>query len=324
MVVVVVVSYLSVCLSVCLSASLKIKQFCETYSTFARLTQLFELDNIKNEAILRDFRDFGSWQHQKRSNSARRPSKMESWVQSWRPPTKAFCDFSTTCLKHCTCHEQLMPGHTKCCTCHAKSSHQTYRFDAPKCSRNMSLVLHLPRKMHLCISSANVPRLPWFWKCSKTLTFCSLLTRCTIPCACHAKQHLNFKSAPNPSLFFNFWLQNVLRATTAYTFSTCQLPKVVRAWCGLMFCTFWRGNALRATAAYTFSASQLPWCVLKHSESWLSAHLHLLSSHSFSFLIFSLLLFSSLTLLTSAFPSVHTVGSLTSRLPSTIPPGNFI
>ena len=29
------------------------------------------------------------------------------------------------------------------------------------------------------------------WKCYKTLTFCSLLTRCTIPCACHAKRHLN-------------------------------------------------------------------------------------------------------------------------------------
>ena len=26
-----------------------------------------------------------------------------------------------------------------------------------------------------------------FWKCQKTLTFCSLLTRCTIPCACHGK-----------------------------------------------------------------------------------------------------------------------------------------
>ena len=30
-----------------------------------------------------------------------------------------------------------------------------------------------------------------FWKCYKTLTFCSLLTRSTIPCACHAKRRLN-------------------------------------------------------------------------------------------------------------------------------------
>ena len=33
-----------------------------------------------------------------------------------------------------------------------------------------------------------------------------------------------------PSLFFNFWLRNVLRAKTACTFSTSQLPKVLRHW----------------------------------------------------------------------------------------------
>ena len=57
----------------------------------------------------------------------------------------------------------------------------------------------------------------------------------------------------------------------------------------------------------------------KHGESPLSylfAHLNLLSSLSFSSLLFSLLDFSSLTLPTSAFPSVHIVGSLTSKLPS--------
>ena len=32
-----------------------------------------------------------------------------------------------------------------------------------------------------------------FWKCYKTLTFCSLLTRCTIPCTCHAKPRLNLQ-----------------------------------------------------------------------------------------------------------------------------------
>ena len=53
----------------------KTKQVCETSS-------LFELDNIQNEATLRDFFKFWTWQHQKQSNSARRPSKMESWVQS--------------------------------------------------------------------------------------------------------------------------------------------------------------------------------------------------------------------------------------------------
>ena len=92
-------------LSTCLSASLKTKIFCETSSCF-------NVDNIKNEAMLRDFLMFQCWQHQKRSNAARLPHfsklttsktkefcetsfKNESWVPSWRPRTNAFCDFST-------------------------------------------------------------------------------------------------------------------------------------------------------------------------------------------------------------------------------------
>ena len=99
---------LSVCLSVYLSVLCAWKR---SYSTrlpeilnltpsktqqFSETSSNFELDNIKNEAILRDFLIFQSWQHQKRSNSARHPSKMESWVQSWRPRANAFCDFSTS------------------------------------------------------------------------------------------------------------------------------------------------------------------------------------------------------------------------------------
>ena len=76
------------------------------------------------------------------------------------------------------------------------------------------------------------------WKCYKTLTFCSLLTRCTIPCACHAKQHLNLQKWSELLVFLTFWLRNVLRATTACTFSTSQLPKVVREWCALYILTW--------------------------------------------------------------------------------------
>ena len=60
---------------------------------------------------------------------------------------------------------------------------------------------------------------------------------------------------------------------------------------------------------------------MENSDSglfYLFEQLHLLSSDSFSSLIFFLLPFSSLTLPTSAFPSVHSVGSLTSKLPSNI------
>ena len=46
-------------------------------------------------------------------------------------------------------------------------------------------------------------------------------------------RHLNFQKWSGPGVFCTFWLRNVLRATTACTFSTSQLPKVVRQWCVL-------------------------------------------------------------------------------------------
>ena len=165
-----------------------------------------------------------------------------------------------------------------------------------------------------------------------------------------------------------FWLRNVLRATTACTFSTSQLPKVVRSW-GVLYILTWKcasrhngvhffdistsksgpklrcfvhfdfSNVLRATTACTFSsliwppgsahaalASLLfdppePQIIGKHGVSRLSylfAHLHLLSSYSFS----SDLLSSNFPLLSASallcFSSVHIVGSLTSKLQSII------
>ena len=118
---------------------------------------------------------------------------------------------------------------------------------------------------------------------------------------------LNFQKWSEPLVFLTLWLPNVLRATTACTFSTSQLPKVVRHWgvlCILtskcasrhngvhffhnlnfqkssdteVFCTFWLRNVLRATTACTFSTSQLPkvvrsWCVL-YILTWKRASRH--------------------------------------------------
>ena len=50
-------------------------------------------------------------------------------------------------------------------------------------------------------------------------------------------RHLNFQKWSEPGVLCTFWLRNVLRATTACTFSTSQLPKVVRAWCVLYILT---------------------------------------------------------------------------------------
>ena len=112
---------LPVCLSICLSACLETKLFCKTSS-------FFQADNIKNEAILRDFFKFWTWQHQKQSNSAR----LLEFLNLTTSKTKQFCEtsltsfkngklsgeltasyqcvlrfFHSTCLKYCACHEKI-------------------------------------------------------------------------------------------------------------------------------------------------------------------------------------------------------------------------
>ena len=79
-----------------------------------------------------------------------------------------------------------------------------------------------------------------FWKCYKTFTFCSLLTRCTIPCACHAKPHLHgvFSILTSKcALRHNGVHIFDIAASKACPFSTSQLPKVVRSVCVLYILT---------------------------------------------------------------------------------------
>ena len=52
-------------------------------------------------------------------------------------------------------------------------------------------------------------------------------------------RHLNFQKWSEPLVFCTFWLRNVLRATTACTFSTSQLPKVVRT-PGVLYILTWK------------------------------------------------------------------------------------
>ena len=125
----------------------------------------------------------------------------------------------------------------------------------------------------------------------------------------------------------------MLRATTASTFSTSQLPKVLREWCVLYILT-WK-CASRHNGVQFFISHLATWLrTRRFSEPTFRPRSHkslekysvlrlcfrapaFFSYRSFSSLIFSLLPFSSLILSTSACPSVHIVGSLTSKLPST-------
>ena len=52
-------------------------------------------------------------------------------------------------------------------------------------------------------------------------------------------RHLNFQKWSGAGVFCTFWLRKVLRATTACTFSTSQLLKVLRGW-GVLYILTWK------------------------------------------------------------------------------------
>ena len=120
----------------------------------------------------------------------------------------------------------------------------------------------------------------------------------------------NFQKCSGAEVFCAFWLGNVLRATTACTFSTAQLPKVLRSWgvlciltwkCasrhnGVHFCISHLASWLRTRrfSEPTFRPARATNHWKKRSVSRLSylfAHLDLLSSETFSFFFSSLVCF---------------------------------
>ena len=60
---------------------------------------------------------------------------------------------------------------------------------------------------------------------------------CFAPQRCTLFRHLNFQKCSERGVFCTFELRNVLCTTTAYTFSTSQLPKVFWTWCVLYILT---------------------------------------------------------------------------------------
>ena len=118
--------WLSICLSIDLSSYLSIaqeatmrdflqklkvhssktKQFCDTYSNDAccETSSSFDFDTVKNEAVMRAFKN----------------GKLSAELTASCHGVLGF--FHLICLNYCACHQKVTPGHTKCCTCHAKSS----------------------------------------------------------------------------------------------------------------------------------------------------------------------------------------------------------
>ena len=203
---------LSACLSVCLTVSLKMQRFCETSSIFA-------LDNIK-----------------KRNNSARLPE---------------FSKLTTS---------KILPRKIHLCRSSSDETHACHR--SLKCDKNPYVLLafnkvHNPLRLPRNLSERpKVLRTPQFltlltWKCASRhnrVHFFDISTSKSGPNPsdfytfdlemCFAGfatqrralfRHLNFQKWSEPVRFLHFWLGNVLRTTTACTFSTTQL-RVLRTW----------------------------------------------------------------------------------------------
>ena len=110
--------------------------------------------------------------------------------------------------------------------------------ERPKCLRDPQCLTLLTSKWssrHKAVhffdisTSKSAPRLPVF----NTFYF----QTCFAPQRRALFRHRNVQKWSEPLVFCAFWLRNVLRATTACTFSTSQLPKVVRQWCVLYILT---------------------------------------------------------------------------------------
>ena len=105
-------------------------------------------------------------------------------------------------------------------------------------------------------------------------------------------RHRNFQKWSGPGVFCTFSLGNVLRATTACTFSTSQLQKVVRP-CGVLYIFTWKCASRRRFSEPTFRPSG----ATNHWKNTVNRDFPTFSR----ICIFFLLIFSLLTLLTSAF-----------------------
>ena len=151
-------------------------------------------------------------------------------------------------------------------------------------------------------------------------------------------RHLNFQKWSENGVFCTFWLGNVLRATTACTFSTSQLPKVVRdrqfltlltsKWAsrhnGVQFFISHLASWLRtrrfSEPTFRPSGATNHWKNIVFRDFPTFSRICIFFLLTLSLLIFSLFLSTNLPLLSASallcFSSVHIVGSLTSKLPS--------
>ena len=252
----------------------KTKQFCETSS-------IFELDNIKNEAILRDF--LQKWKVECSAGSlvpmrfAIFPLHL-SKVLSLLPLRRI--DARSYEVLHLSRKIILANLQIWCSKMQPVSGNQ--RPDLLTSLMNMSFVLRLPCEMHLCRSSSNVPSPPSFLDMLQNphvlLTFDKVhnplrLSRETTsepPKVVRTPSVFNILTSKCASRHNGVHFLDIATSKRApalvcfahFDFEMCFAPqrralfrhRSFQKWFGPgVFCTFWLRNVLRATTACKFS-----------------------------------------------------------------------
>ena len=224
----------------------KRKRSCKTMKP-PEASSLIEIDKVKNI--------------QKRSNSARLPSKTECWAQNWRLRANAFAFFPLHVSK-----VLRLPG---------KSDARSYERAAPVTQSHLSK----PEDLMLQHAAPLKRPAPWPPNMSDSCVSCTAPARrneslqiffnCPTP-AIVSENAITFDKVQNPSRLphkVTLELAKVLLEWDALYMLTSKCASrnnvvhffnilTSKSALDLVFWTFWLCNALCATAAYTFSTSQ--------------------------------------------------------------------
>ena len=151
---------------------------------------------------------------------------------------------------------------------------------------------------------------------------------CFVPQGRAFVRHPTFQKWSEHGVFCTIWLGNLLRATTTCTFSTSDLPKVIRTWCFDVFWAFWLGMCFVPQSRALFP-SHLARCLrTRHfseptfrpsrpTNHWKNTALHNFPNSSRTCIFFLLTLSLSFFFCSPLFFSSTLLWCLTSKLPLT-------
>ena len=301
------------------------KQFCKTSS-------LFDVEDIKNERVLRDF--LQKWKVECRADSLvpMRFAIFPVHLSSTAPATENWCQVIRSAAL-VTQNHLSKPAHLilqnatplrKSAPWPPNISHEHVFCTAPATENASLQILFNVTCLPSFLQKVPKPsRFAHFWRGAQSLAPATRndiwtsksgpnpqcfvhfdLEMCFAPQRRALFRHLNFQKWSEPSVFCAFWLGNVLRATTACNFSSLVWPD---------------GSAPAALASLLFDPPEPQ--IIRKTQCFATFLPFRASASSFFWLfLFSDLLSSNLSLLSASallcFSSVHIVGSLTSKLPS--------